>query len=117
MLTGRPPFRGEGDFDTVLQVINQQPVPPARLLPQVPRDLETICLKCLEKQPNQRYASAELLAEDLRRFLSDEPILARPSGPWRRARKWIERHPAAATLAIVGMAAALTLLGVAFWPL
>jgi hypothetical protein len=109
MLTGRPPYRGEGDFETVLQVINQDPVPPSRLQPGVPRDLETICLKCLEKEPGKRYGGAGHLADDLRRFLNDEPIHARPAGRLRRLGKWARRHPAAAALVIVTFVAGLTL--------
>jgi serine/threonine-protein kinase len=74
MLTGRPPFRGESAADTLRQVLFDEPVPPARLNPQVPRDLEAICLKCLEKEPPRRYATAAALADDLRRIGEGRPL-------------------------------------------
>jgi eukaryotic-like serine/threonine-protein kinase len=83
-LTGRPPFEGADQWDTLDQVRHQDPVPPSRLQPMVPRDMETVCLKCLEKEPRRRYASAEALAQDLRSFLEKRPIVARPCRPSRK---------------------------------
>jgi WD40 repeat protein/tRNA A-37 threonylcarbamoyl transferase component Bud32 len=97
-LTGAPPFRGPTPLDTMMQVVSKEPVPPTQLQPQVPRDLETICLKCLRKEPGRRYASAEALAEDLRRFQAGEPIKARPVGRVERAVKWVKRRPEVAWL-------------------
>jgi formylglycine-generating enzyme required for sulfatase activity/tRNA A-37 threonylcarbamoyl transferase component Bud32 len=112
-LTGRPPF--EGPQHVVLaSVLNDEPLPPSRLAPVVPRDLETICLKCLSKDPARRYASAEELADDLRRFQAGEPVRARPVGRVERALKWARRRPAlAALLGVVLLAlVALTALSV-----
>jgi serine/threonine-protein kinase len=93
LLTGRPPFLAETPVDTVLQALTDDPVPPRRLQPKVPRDLETICLKCLEKEPRRRYASAEDLAGDLRRWLDGQAIRARPAGPVERVVKWASPGP------------------------
>src|SRR5262249_36553949 len=103
LLTGRPPFRAETPLDTLLQVLSADPVPPSRLQPKLPRDLETICLKCLEKEPLRRYAGALDLADDLRRFLDHEPIQARPVGAAGRLVKWARRRPAIAALSVLSL--------------
>ena len=93
MLTGRPPFKGISAMDTVKQVIEQDPVSPSRVQFRVPRDLETICMKCLQKEPRKRYATAKDMADDLNRYLYGEPIRARRTPPIERAIKWAKRHP------------------------
>ena len=95
-LTGRPPFKAATTLDTLMQVREDEPVPPRRLQSKTPRDLETVCLKCLQKDGTRRYSSAAALAEDLRRFRAGEPIVARPMGPLGRAAKWARRRPAVA---------------------
>lgn len=97
-LTGIPPFRGVTPLETVEQVRKQEPVPPRQLQPKLPRDIETICLKCLLKEPQRRYASSEKLAEDLDRFLNNEPILARPTSSSERMLRWAKRNPTVSTL-------------------
>jgi serine/threonine protein kinase len=98
LLTTRPPFLAAAVVDTLNLVEHQDPVPPSQLQPKIPRDLETICLKCLQKEPARRYANAEALAEDLRRFQAGEPIVARPVGRLERAWKWTKRRPAVTAL-------------------
>jgi hypothetical protein len=93
LLTGRPPFRAETVFDTVIQVIEREPVRPRDIDNTVERDLETVCLKCLRKEPERRYNSAGSLADDLERWLNSEPIRARQSDPLERAVKWVKRNP------------------------
>ena len=96
LLTGRPPFKGETPLDTVLQVLNDEPVPVSRLQPKVPPEVETICMKCLEKEPRRRYGSAKELADELGRFLKHEPIQARPMGLLSRGVRWCKRYPSLA---------------------
>jgi tetratricopeptide (TPR) repeat protein/predicted Ser/Thr protein kinase len=115
LLTGRPPFRAETAAETVQQVISREPLPPTRLGAKVPRDLETICLKCLRKEPERRYASAVALADDLRRFLDDRPIHARPSGWPERMWRWARRDPAAAALVATALALGALAIGGGFW--
>jgi tRNA A-37 threonylcarbamoyl transferase component Bud32 len=100
LLTGRPPFQAGTPLDTLLLVVSEEPVPPRRLDPRAPPDLETICLKCLEKEPARRYATARDLADDLERFRAGEPIVARPLGPLGRLLRWAGRQPAFATTLI-----------------
>jgi eukaryotic-like serine/threonine-protein kinase len=105
LLTGRPPFKAETPGETIQQVLHDDPVPIRRLQPKVPRDLETVCLKCLEKEPARRYPSAQSLADDLRRFRDQEPIRARHVTRVERLWRWCRRNPLAAGL--TGLAAAL----------
>jgi WD40 repeat protein/tRNA A-37 threonylcarbamoyl transferase component Bud32 len=109
-LTGRPPFEADTALATVVQVRQDEPLPLRRLQPTVPAELETICLKCLQKNPQHRYANALALADDLRRFLEGRPIVASPATLAQRAWKWMRRHPAVAGLSLVSGLAALLLL-------
>jgi tetratricopeptide (TPR) repeat protein len=120
-LTGRPPFLAATSLDTLLQVLREEPIPPSRLAPQVPRDLEVITLKCLQKEPRRRYATAQALADDLRAFLDGRPISARPVGTVGRAWRWCKRNRGVATAAaaavfclVVGIVVSTAL---AFWAL
>jgi hypothetical protein len=108
LLTGRPPFRAATALETLEQVKAADPVPPSRLVPGLPRDLDTICLKCLSKEPGQRYLAVTELAEDLCRFQSGEPIRARRIGGAERALRWCRRNPIVAVL-VGGIALALVL--------
>jgi WD40 repeat protein/tRNA A-37 threonylcarbamoyl transferase component Bud32 len=105
LLTGRPPYRGATVLETLEQVKTTEPVPPSRLVPGLPRDAETIALKCLQKDPSRRYDSAAALAEDLRRYRAGEPIVARPVGRMERAWRWCRRNPV-----VAGLTAAVLLL-------
>jgi hypothetical protein len=114
-VTGRPPFLAESTMDTLMQALTREPVPLRALQPLVPRDLEVICLKCLEKRPERRYSSALELAEDLERLLSGSPISARPVGRLEHAVRWARRSPAAAALVVVSCLAIITLLAGSLW--
>src|SRR5262249_43937038 len=105
LLTGRAPIRAPTVAEILLQTIDSEPVRPSLLRPGCPRDLETICLKCLSKEQAKRYPSARALAEDLRRFQSGEPVAARPVSAFERARRWCRRNPA-----LAGMTAAVAAL-------
>jgi tetratricopeptide (TPR) repeat protein len=111
MLTGRPPLKGTTSAETLMLVQNEDPVPPSRLRPGFPRDLETICLKCLSKEPSKRYASASALADDLKQFLDGKPIRARRTPAWERGAKWARRHPAASALGSAALVAAAAVIG------
>ncbi len=106
MLTGRPPFSAENPLDTVLQVLESEPVAPTRLVSSVPSDLEELCLRCLEKEPEARFASASELASELQRYLQGEPVAARTTSLGRRCRRWARREPALVSrLAVLSVAA------------
>ncbi|RME71556.1 MAG: hypothetical protein D6776_10030 [Planctomycetota bacterium] len=110
LLTGQPPFRGEHVLDTLRQVTETEPVPPRRLVPSLHRDVETICLKCLQKAPERRYQSARELADDVRRYLDGEMIVARPVSGLERAVRWAAKRRAAVaavTLLVLGASGAL----------
>ncbi len=111
-LTGRPPFQGATALDALELVCLHDPIAPSRINPAVPRDLETICLKCLEKEPNRRYLTAESLAGDLRQYLHGGPIAARRAGQLERLRRWCRRNPVAAVSSALGALAVV--LGVGF---
>src|SRR5262249_54736987 len=110
-LTGRAPFQGTRLLETLEQVREKEPVPPRLLQPKVPRDLETICLKCLQKEPRKRYAGAVARADALRGFLNGEPILARRTSLPERAWKWAKRNPGRTAVAgILGILFAVSVL-------
>lgn len=115
ILTGQPPFKGGTVIETIQQVMNDEPRPPRELVRRVDRDLETIALKCLEKDPARRYGSAEALAADLDRWLNQEPITARPVSTFERVVKWTRRRPAPAALVVVSFAAVCAYVGQALF--
>ena len=108
-ITGTVPFRGEDTWSVIRQVIHEEPEPPRKCAPSVPCDLEVICLKCLAKNPRQRYSTADALASDLCAFLAGRPIAARPVGLAERAWKWARRHPGRASIAAAGLFVAVGL--------
>ncbi len=110
-LTGRAPFRADSVLKTIEQVIHAEAASPRTLNAAIPRDLETICLKCLEKEPHRRYGTAQLLADDLQRFLIGEPIVARPALALERTLKWVKRHPTPAALIVSSAVALLAIVG------
>jgi serine/threonine-protein kinase len=115
LLTGRPPFRAATATETLQQVVGQEPAPPRRLNAKVPRDVETICLKCLQKEPGRRYATAAALVDDLTRFVDGCPIAARPPSWAGRVRRWSRREPVAAGLAAMALCLAAVVIGGGFW--
>ncbi|MFO0841872.1 MAG: hypothetical protein U0797_05650, partial [Gemmataceae bacterium] len=115
-LTGSAPFRGATAQELVLLVLNEEPVPPSRLRPGLPRDLETVCLKCLSKEPERRYATAGAVADDLRRFLDGAPVRARPAGAAEKLWKWARRRPdRAAAMVLLGLLVTATVAGLALF--
>jgi tRNA A-37 threonylcarbamoyl transferase component Bud32 len=114
LLTGRPPFKGSSVMSTLHQVVYDDVVPPSRIESKIARDVETICLKCLAKEPEKRYGSAAELAEDLRAYLENRPIRARRTPLWERGTKWVRRHPTWTTLMGLAVAAGVILVVVGF---
>jgi serine/threonine-protein kinase len=104
LLTGRPPFAGSSLLDTLEMVRTREPVPPGQFTGKLPRDIETICLKCLQKDPAKRYATAGELADDLKRFLEGRPIVARPVGAFEKAWRWAKRNPVGAAAVLLAVA-------------
>src|SRR5262249_2805996 len=109
LLTSHPPFAGGTTYETIKLLLDTEPRQPRLLNPKIDRELSTICLKCLEKDPRRRYSSALALAEDLEHWLKHEPILARHTGVFTRGKKWVRRNPAIAALiaALVALAVAM----------
>jgi serine/threonine-protein kinase len=115
LLTGRPPFCAETPTATLQQVVGEDPAPPTRLNSRVPRDLETICLKCLHKSPLRRYATAAALAEELHRFQRGEPIASRPASLLERTGKWVRRHPTQSTTLAAGLLFVTMMITASLW--
>src|SRR5207248_11472098 len=109
LLTGQPPFAGGATYETIKLLLETDPRQPRLLNPKIDRDLNTICLKCLDKDPQRRYASALALAEDLERWLKHEPIRARRTGLFTRGRKWLRRSPSIAVMAAMLLVLAVPL--------
>src|SRR5213082_529556 len=114
LITGQPPFAGGTTYETIKLLLDTEPRQPRLLNPKIDRDLSTICLKCLEKDPKRRYSSALALAEDLEHWLKHEPIQARPTGIVARSRKWVRRNPSIAVMAAMLLALAVPL-GMMIW--
>src|SRR5262249_42713936 len=114
LLTGQPPFAGGTTYETIKLVLDNEPRQPRQLNPKIDRDLSTICLKCLDKDPQRRYPSALALAEDLERWLKHEPIQARRIGVFARGKKWVRRNPARA-LSAASLVALATASGWIIW--
>ena len=115
LTTGRPPFQASGTMETLRQVINNDPVAPSALIPEIDQDLETICLKCLQKPTKDRYASAHAVAEDLQRYLDGKPILARPVSRTEHVVRWCRRNPVIASLGLVSSVSLLAIAIVSTW--
>jgi formylglycine-generating enzyme required for sulfatase activity/tRNA A-37 threonylcarbamoyl transferase component Bud32 len=111
----RPAFRGDSIHEVYRNILDVAPPPPRRIRPDIPRDLETICMKALEKEPQRRYATAAAMRDDLRRFLEGRPIVARPAGALERGAKLVRRHPRSSAAAIVGFLAVAASSGIALW--
>ncbi len=109
LLTGHPPFAGGTTYETIRLLLDTEPRQPRLLNPKIDRDLSTICLKCLEKDPQRRYSSALALAEDLEHWLKHEPIRARANWIFHTGRKWVRRNPASRCLiaSLIALAAAM----------
>ena len=114
-LTGQPPFAGDSAGEIMRQVLDQEPARPSSIQPKLDRDLETICLKCLEKPPERRYGSAEALAEDLESWLAGLPIKARPVPAWEKVAKWVRRKKVLAAMLLMLLLAVLGLIGGGIW--
>jgi len=110
LITGQPAFQGSSPLETLNMVLNEPPKDPRRYVPSIPRDLQTICLKCLEKRPQDRYPSAGAVSRDLSHFLSGEPITARPPSPVMKLRYWLKKHPKVLSRSFA-LAAALVVIG------
>ena len=115
LLTGQPPFAGGTTYETIKLLLDTEPRQPRLLNPKIDRDLSTICLKCLEKDPKRRYSSALALAEDLGRWLKHEPIVARHTGVFTRGRKWVRRNPTSALLVAASLVALAAAAGWIVW--